>query len=69
MMGFPCDKMANNLPASAGDTGLIPESGRSSGEENDNPLQYPCLVNPMDRGAWQGHSPWGHKRVRLDFSH
>ena len=36
----------------AGDPGLIPESGRSPGEGNCNPLQYPCLKNPMDRGAW-----------------
>ena len=36
---------------SAGDQGLIPESGRSSGEGNDKPLQYSCLENPMDRGA------------------
>ena len=37
----------------AGDTGLIPESGRSPGEGHGNPLQYSCLENPMDRGAWQ----------------
>ena len=36
----------------AGDPGSIPGSGRSPGEGNDNPLQYPCLENPMDRGAW-----------------
>ena len=36
-----------------GDSGLIPESGRSPGEGNGNPLQYSCLENPMDRGAWQ----------------
>ena len=36
-----------------GDTGLIPESGRSPGEGNGNPLQYSCLENPMDRGAWR----------------
>ena len=45
-----------NLPANAGDTrgaGLIPGSGRSSGKGNGNPLQYSCLENPMDRGAWQ----------------
>ena len=36
----------------AGDLGLIPESGRLPGEGNDNPLQYSCLENPMDRGAW-----------------
>ena len=33
--------------------GLTPDSGRSPGEENGNPLQYSCLGNPMDRGAWQ----------------
>ena len=41
--------------ASAGgarDLGLIPGSGRSLGEKNGNPLQYSCLKNPMDRGAW-----------------
>ena len=43
-----------NLPANAGDTGdagSIPESGRSPGVENNNPLQYSCLENLMDRGA------------------
>ena len=43
------------LPASAcsaGDLGSIPGSGRSPGGENDNPLQYSCLGDPMDRGAW-----------------
>ena len=46
--------MVKNPPASAGnsrDTGLILGSERSPGEENGNPLQYPCLENPMDRGA------------------
>ena len=37
----------------SGDAGLIPGSGRSAGEGNGNPLQYSCLGNPMDRGAWQ----------------
>ena len=44
-----------NLPVSAGDlrdVGSIPGSGRSPGEGNGNLLQYSCLVNPMDRGAW-----------------
>ena len=36
----------------AGDLGSIPGSGRSPGEGNGNPLQYSCLENPMDRGAW-----------------
>ena len=44
--------MAKHLPASAGDVGLIPESQRSPGEGNSNPLQYSCLGNPMDREAW-----------------
>ena len=39
-------------PCSAGDPGSIPESGRSPGEENGNPLQYSCLETSMDRGAW-----------------
>ena len=37
----------------AGDLGSIPVLGRSPGGGNDNPLQYPCLENPMDRGVWQ----------------
>ena len=37
----------------AGDPGSIPGLGRSSGEGNGSPLQYSCLENPMDRGAWQ----------------
>ena len=48
--------MVKNLPANAGDvrdTGSIPGLGRSSGEGNGNPLQYSCMENPMDRGAWQ----------------
>ena len=48
--------MIKNLPVHAGDArdvGSIPGSGRSPGEGNGNPLQYSCLENPMDRGAWQ----------------
>ena len=37
----------------AGDTGSVPGSGRYTGEGNSNPLQYSCLGNPMDRGAWR----------------
>jgi len=40
------------ITCSTGDTGLIPGSGRSPEEGNDNPLQYSCLENSMDRGAW-----------------
>ena len=43
----------NNLPANAGYTGLISASGRSPGEGNGYSLQYSCLENPMDRGAWR----------------
>ena len=43
----------NNLPAMQVDPGLIPGSGRSPREGNRNLLQYSCLENPMDRGAWQ----------------
>ena len=52
LMGFPSGSMVKNLPASAGDVGLIPNPGRSSGEGNGNPLQRSCLENPVDRGAW-----------------
>ena len=48
-------KKKKNPPANAGDVrdvGLIPGSGRSPGEGNGNPLQYSCLENPMERGAW-----------------
>ena len=51
-MGFPGGSVVKNLPASAGDAGSIPGLGRSPGEGNGNPLQYSCLKNPMDGGAW-----------------
>ena len=53
---FPGGSVVKNLPANEGDTGdlgLIPGLGRSPGEGNGNPLQYSCLENPMDRGAWR----------------
>ena len=51
-MGFSGDSAVQNLPTNAGDVGSIPGSGRSPGEGNGAPLQYSCLENPMDRGAW-----------------
>ena len=54
-MGSPTGTMVKNPPANAGDArdlGSIPGLGKSPGEENGNPLQYSCLGNPMDRGAW-----------------
>ena len=46
--------VVNNLPVSAGDPDSIPGSGRCPGEGNDDPLQYPCLGNPMDRRSLVG---------------
>ena len=51
-LGFPGNSGVKNLPASAGGSGSIPGSRRSPGEGNGNPLQYSCLENPTDRGAW-----------------
>ena len=54
-MGFTGRSAVKNLPANAGDRrdmGSIPGWGRSPGVGNDNPLQYSCLENFMDRGAW-----------------
>ena len=45
-------KKKKNPPANAADAGSAPGLGRSPGGRNGNPLQYPCLGNPMDRGAW-----------------
>ena len=53
--GFPGGSVVKNLPANAGDArdmGLIPGLGRSSAGGNGTPLQYSCLGNPTDRGAW-----------------
>ena len=52
-MGFLGDSVVKNLPANAGNDGSIPGSGRYPAEGNGNPLQYPYLGNPMDRGAWR----------------
>ena len=49
---FADDSVVQNLLDNAGDVGSIPGSGRSPGEGNGNPLQYSCLGNPMDKGAW-----------------
>ena len=51
-MGFACSSVSKESAYDAGDWGLIPGSGRSPGEGNGNALQYSCLENPMDRGAW-----------------
>ena len=51
--GFPDGSDSKASTCNAGDLGLIPGSGRSPGEGNGNPLQYSCLENSMDRGAWR----------------
>ena len=63
VLGFPGGLVVKNPPANAGDMGSIPGLGRSPGEGNGNPLQYSCLENPMDRGAW-----WApvHRVAELD---
>ena len=50
--GFPGGSEVKASASNAGDAGSIPGSGRSPGEGNGNPVQYSCLENPMDRGAW-----------------
>ena len=50
-------QVVKNLPANAGDTGLIPRLGRFPGEESGSPIQYSCLGNPVDRGAWRTAVP------------
>ena len=50
---FPSGLVVKNLPARAGDVGSVPELGKSPGEGTGSPLQYSCLENPMDGGAWQ----------------
>ena len=52
-LGFPGGSDDKESTYNAGDLGLIPGSGRSPGEGNDNPLQYSCLENSRDRGAWR----------------
>ena len=51
--GFPDGSEVKASAHNAGDLGSIPGSGRFPGEGNGNPLQYSCLENPMDRGAWR----------------
>ena len=52
-MGFPGGSEVKASASNVGNPGSIPGLGRSPGEGNGNPLQYSCLENPMDRGAWQ----------------
>ena len=67
-VGFPGGSAVENPSATAGDLASIPGLGRSPGEGNGNPLQYSCLENPVDRGAWQATVHVGLKRVRHDLA-
>ena len=60
-MGFPGGSNSKETACNAGDPGSIPGSGRSLGEGNGSPLQYSCMENSMDRGAWQAIVQWGCK--------
>ena len=70
LLGFPGGSEVKVSACNAGDLGSIPGSGRFPGEGNSNPLQYSCLENPMDRGAWWaieepgGLQSLGSQRVR-----
>ena len=57
--------MVRNPPANAGDSGSIPGLGRSPGGGNGNPLQYSCLEDPMDRGAWQAIQSMGSQELDM----
>ena len=61
---FSSGSVVKNPPTNAGDAGdvgSVPGSGRSHGGGNGSPLQYACLHNPMDRGAWRATSPKSNK--------
>ena len=66
--GFSGGSVVKN-PADAGDAGSVPGSGRSPGEVNSNPLQYSCLENSMDRGAWRAIQSMVSQRSQTLLSH
>ena len=71
MSGFPGGSLVNNPPANAGDMGLIPGLGRSTGKGNDNTHWYSCLGNPSKPHGQRilvGYSPLGYKRVEHDLA-
>ena len=65
---FPDGSDSKESAGNVGDLGLIPGSGRSLGEGNGNPLQYPSLENPTDRGAWLATVP-GVTESQTQLSH
>ena len=64
-LDFPGGSDGKASVYNVGDLGSIPGSGRSPGEGNGNPLQYPCLENSVDRGAWQATV---HNRVTKSWT-
>ena len=66
-LGFPGGSEVKVSASNVGDLGLIPGLGRSPGEGNGNPVQYSCLENPMDRGAWWATVHRVAKVARLHF--
>ena len=66
-MGFSRSSVGKESACNAGVLGLMTRSGRSPGEGNGDPLQYSCLENPMDRGAWQA-TVHGVVRVERDLA-
>ena len=64
-LGFPGGSEVKASASNAGDPGPIPGSGRSPGKGNGNPLQYSCLENPMDRGAWWAAVHGAQSQTRL----
>ena len=66
--GFPSGSVVKNLLARVGEAGSISWLGRSSGGGNGNPLQYSCLGNPMDRGAWWATVLGGSQRISHDWA-
>ena len=67
ILGFTGGSAGKESVCNARDLGLIPGLGRSPGEGNGNPLQYSCLENPMDRGAWRATTR-GVSRVSHDLA-
>ena len=65
-LGFPGGSDSKESSCNAADLGSIPELGRSPGEGHGNLLQYSCLENPIDRGAWWALQSLGSQRVRHD---
>ena len=68
LRGFPGGLAVKNPPANPGDTSLILDLGRPPGEGNGSPLQYSCLENPMDGGAWRATVHGGAKESDMTLS-